>query len=211
MPFASRDKEHRLVLASASPRRRELLERAGFSFTVSPLEISEFLNENLSLSERIQDLAERKAQAWLDFAKPPEKQGILVLAADTVVALGDQILGKPKDQNENLSYLRRLSGREHVVITAVCLVEAETGDRAVGHGLSRIQFRTLREDEMIDYIATGNGLDKAGGYGIQSSAGKFVERLEGEFDNVMGLPVSLVERLLKEKNWRIGRSKESTP
>ena len=195
----------RLVLASQSPRRRELLERAGFSFTVSPLQISEILNENLNLPDRIQDLAVRKAEAWLDQAKPSEKQGILVLSADTVVALGDQILGKPKDQKENLSYLRHLSGREHQVITAVCLVEGSTGERAVGYALANIKFRTLSEDEMWSYASSGDGLDKAGGYGIQGAAGKFIEKLDGEFDNVMGLPVSVVERLLKSKKWRVER------
>ncbi len=195
----------RLVLASQSPRRRELLTRAGFSFTVSPLQISEILDENLNLTDRIQDLALRKAHAWRAQAKPSERQGILVLSADTVVALGDQILGKPKDQKENLSYLRQLSGREHQVITAVSLVSGETGESVVGHGLSRILFRNLSVVEMEAYAASGDGLDKAGGYGIQGEAGKFVEKLTGDFDNVMGLPISVVEELLQLKNWKLPR------
>jgi septum formation protein len=195
----------RLVLASQSPRRRELLERAGFSFTVSPSQISEILDENLNLTARIEDLAERKARAWLDSRKPSELNDIIILSADTVVALGDQILGKPKDQKENLSYLRQLSGREHQVVTAVCLVKGATGEAVVGHGLARISFRQLSEAEMLAYASSGDGLDKAGGYGIQGDAGKFIDHLTGEFDNVMGLPVSVVESLLKSKNWIVDR------
>ena len=193
----------RLVLASQSPRRRELLERAGFSFTVSPSQISEILDENLNLTAQIEDLAVRKAQAVLGQLKPLDRHGILILAADTVVAIGDTVLGKPSDQTENLSFLRRLSGRDHVVITAVCLVNGTTGELAFGHAEARLHFRHLSDSEMNAYVSTGDGLDKAGGYGIQGEAGKFVDRLEGEFDNVMGLPVSLVKALLHSKNWTV--------
>lgn len=195
----------RLVLASQSPRRRELLERAGFSFTVSPSQLSEILDESLSLTGQIEDLAKRKAEAWLTSAKPSERQDILILSADTVVALGDQILGKPKDQKENLSYLRQLSGREHQVITAVCLADP-AGQTLVGHGLSRIFFRQLSDDEMSAYAASGDGLDKAGGYGIQGAAGAFVDRLVGDFDNVMGLPIAVVEELLARGGWVLERA-----
>ena len=195
----------RLVLASQSPRRRELLERAGFSFTVSPTQLSEILNDSLSLTARIEDLARRKAEAWVELAKTTNTQDILVLAADTVVALGDQILGKPKDQNENLSFLRQLSGHNHQVITAVCLVEPATGKTLVSHGLSVIRFRSLAEDEMLAYASSGDGLDKAGGYGIQGPAGKFVETMTGDFDNVMGLPIAVVEELLRVGGWKLDR------
>ena len=195
----------RLVLASQSPRRRELLERAGFSFTVSPSQISEILDENLNLTARIEDLAVRKARAWIAHRKPTELRDILVLSADTVVALDDTILGKPVDAEENLSFLRQMSGRDHVVITAVCLVKADSGELAFGHGLARLHFRQLSEDEMRTYVLSGDGLDKAGGYGIQGEAGKFVERLEGEFDNVMGLPIRVVRELLASKGWDVGR------
>jgi septum formation protein len=193
----------RLVLASQSPRRRELLERAGFSFTVSPSQISEILDENLNLTARIEDLAVRKAEAWVASRKPSELKDILVLSADTVVALGDTILGKPVDEAENLSFLRQMSGREHVVITAVCLVKAESGELAVGHGLSRIHFRQLTDEEMRAYVESHDGLDKAGGYGIQGEAGKFIERLDGDFDNVMGLPIAVVNRMLAAKGWDV--------
>ena len=195
----------KLVLASQSPRRRELLEQAGFAFTVSPLQISEIPDENLNLTDQVRDIARRKATAWLEAAKPSEKQGILLLTSDTVVVLGDTLLGKPKDQNENLSFLRQLSGRVHEVITAVCLVEGETGQLVVDHDVARIHFRKLNEEEMRAYVESENGLDKAGGYGIQSEAGKFVAKLEGSFDTVMGLPVKLVSDLLAKKGWVVER------
>lgn len=193
----------RLVLASQSPRRRELLERAGFSFTVSPSQISEILDENLNLGARIEDLAARKAHAVLVSLNPASRHGILVLAADTVVAIDDEILGKPSDEAENLSFLRRMSGRDHVVITAVCLANGTSGEVVVGHAISRIKFRQLSDEEMSAYVSSRDGLDKAGGYGIQGEAGQFVADLKGEFDNVMGLPVSLVRSLLASKGWHV--------
>lgn len=196
---------HRLVLASQSPRRSELLERAGFEFTVTPLQISEIPDENLNLPDQIRDLAVKKADAWWASRKPSEREGNLVLSADTVVVFEGKILGKPKDRNENEQYLRRLSGRSHDVITAVCLVDGQTGERAVGHDISKVIFRKLNDEEIAAYIASGEGLDKAGGYGIQGAAGKFVEKLDGAFDTVMGLPIALVEKLLAEKNWEVAR------
>lgn len=195
----------RLVLASQSPRRRELLERAGFAFTVSPLQISEIPDENLNLTEQVRDIAKRKAEAWLENAKISEKLGILLLTSDTVVVLGDTLLGKPKDQFENLTFLRSLSGQIHEVITAVCLVDNDTGELALGHDVARIHFRNLSEEEMREYVESEDGLDKAGGYGIQSAAGKFVAKLEGSFETVMGLPVHLVEALIDEKGWIVER------
>lgn len=197
----------RLVLASQSPRRRELLAQAGFDFTTTSLQISEIPDENLNLPDQVRGLAMDKAAAWLTQAKPLDIHGILLLTADTVVILDGQILGKPKDQKENRRFLEALSGRIHQVITAVCLVEGSTGKRVVDHDTASITFRTLNDDEMDAYVASGEGLDKAGGYGIQGEAGKFVAKLEGAFDNVMGLPVALVEKLLKENGWNVERRK----
>jgi septum formation protein len=196
---------NRLVLASQSPRRSELLSRAGFQFTVSSIQISEIPDENLNLDAQIQDLARQKAEACLNSGKVLKGQGNLVLSADTVVILDDQILGKPLDRRENRQLLERLSGRRHRVITAVCLVEVDTGKRAVSHETSWITFRVLSEAEIDEYVSIGDGLDKAGGYGIQGEAGRFVENLEGPMDNVIGLPVALVEKLIKENGWNVDR------
>ena len=146
-----------------------------------------------------------KADAWLDTVNSAEREGIILLTADTVVVLDGKIIGKPKDQNENRKILERLSGRVHEVITAVCLVEGSSGKKIVDHELSKIRFRKLVFAEIEAYVLSGDGLDKAGGYGIQGPAGKFVEELIGSFDNVMGLPVALVEKMLHENSWVISR------
>ena len=195
----------RLILASQSPRRRDLLQRAGFEFTTVSFQISEIPNESLNLPGQIQDLAWRKAQECLKLGKAPKGQGNLVLSADTVVVLDGQILGKPSDMSENQSFLQRLSGQTHSVITAVCLVEVDTGREALGHEISEIKFRKLSTQEIHDYAVSGEGLDKAGGYGIQGGAAKFVENVKGSNDNVIGLPVSLVEKLMRENGWRVDR------
>ncbi|MEK7357100.1 MAG: Maf family protein [Bdellovibrionota bacterium] len=161
----------------------------------------------MNLPDQVRGLAVSKADAWLAMAKPSEKQGILLLTADTVVVLDGQILGKPKDQKENRRFLEALSGCSHQVITAVCLVEGSTGKRVVDHDVATIAFRKLDPVEMEAYAASGDGLDKAGGYGIQGAAGKFIAKLEGAFDNVMGLPIALVERMLRENGWELERRK----
>jgi septum formation protein len=195
----------RLILASQSPRRSDLLRRACFEFTTVSFQISEIPNESLNLPGQIQDLAWRKAQECLKLGKAPKGQGNLVLSADTVVVLDGQILGKPSDMSENQSFLQRLSGKTHSVITGVCLVEVDSGRSAVAHEISEITFRKLSTQEIHEYAVSGEGLDKAGGYGIQGGAAKFVERVEGSHDNIVGLPVALVEKLLRENGWRIDR------
>ena len=195
----------RLILASQSPRRSDLLRRAGFEFITVSFQISEIPNESLNLPSQIQDLAWRKAQECLKLGKAPKGQGNLVLSADTVVVLDGQILGKPSDMSENQSFLQRLSGQTHSVITAICLVEVDSGRSALAHEISEITFRKLSTQEIYEYAVSGEGLDKAGGYGIQGGAAKFVERVEGSHDNIVGLPIALVEKLLRENGWRINR------
>ena len=194
-----------LILASQSPRRSELLHRAGFTFTILSVQISEIPDENLNLIDQIRHLAHDKAVACLNSGKIPKGQGNLLLSADTVVVLGDQILGKPKDRNENRDFLRQLSGQTHRVITGVCLLDVDSGEVALDHDLALIEFKQLSAEEIEIYIDSNDGLDKAGGYGIQGEAAAFVAELNGSFDTVMGLPIQLVERLLTENSWEIAR------
>ena len=196
---------HTLVLASQSPRRKELLERAGFEFTVASVEISEIPNENLNLHDQIRDLARRKAEALVESPKLTKSPGILLLSSDTVVVLDDEIIGKPRDAGESELYVRRLSGRTHRVITGICLWDLDSGRRALAHEEARVEFRALSDAEVRAYVATGEGLDKAGAYGAQGLGAALIARIDGALDCVMGLPVPLVEKTLNENGWRVAR------
>lgn len=195
----------KLVLASQSPRRKDLLERAGFRFAVLSVQISEIPDENLNLQDQIQDIARRKAEACLNSGKLAKAQGNLILSSDTVVALDGQILGKPEDRQKNRQMVERLSGQKHSVITAVCLLDVDTGRVALDHAVANVTFRILTESEIEAYVTTGDGLDKAGGYGIQGEAGKFVSVFDGSMDTIIGLPIDLVTKMLKENGWDVDR------
>lgn len=198
---------HTLVLASQSPRRRDLLKKAGFEFEVASVEISEIPKENLSLRAQIEDLAQQKAQALVESPKLPKTPNILLLSADTVVVIDDQILNKPRDLSESESHIRLLSGRTHQVITGVCLWDLGADKKVVTHEIAEVTFRKLPDDEIHAYVQSRDGMDKAGAYGIQSMGATFISNLKGSLENVMGLPVALVERLIEENGWKINRRK----
>jgi septum formation protein len=190
-----------IVLASASPRRQELLRNAGFSFTVQPADIDEAPLAGESALECAKRLAREKALAV--FQNNPKS---FVLGADTVVAVDDLILGKPRDAKDAARMLRLLSGRTHAVITGVCVVEPVVGGQwsVVSHTriASSTTFVTMCEisdDEIRDYIATGEPMDKAGAYAIQGRAACWIPRIEGDYSNVVGLPVALVYAMLRER------------
>ncbi len=187
----------RFVLASQSPRRRQILAIAGYDFDILPSQISEIPDENLNLTSQIRQLASDKAEACLKMGKYAQGLGILVLASDTVVVLGDQILGKPKDEKEARSFLGRLSNQTHDVITALSLIDVDTGRRLQDHAITRVKFHELSEEKIDAYVATGDPLDKAGAYGIQSAlASNFIEFFDGDYDTVVGLSMATVERAL---------------
>lgn len=193
----------KLLLASQSPRRKELLEKAGFRFLTCSVNLSESLEKNLTLEEALLDLARRKIQAVVDAPNLLKAQDNLILGADTVVVLDDQILGKPQDFDQAVQFLRALSGRAHRVMTAVAFFDQPTKvwDGAVG--TSWVHFRPLTEGEIQEYVQTREPMDKAGAYGIQGEASRFVERLEGDLDNVIGLPMRVVQQLLSRNNWHV--------
>jgi septum formation protein len=170
-----------LVLASASPRRRDLLARLGLAFDVLPTDADETWPDGSPPGPGAAEIALRKARAL-----PPG--GALVLAADTVVALDGEVLGKPADDAEAARTLRLLSGRTHTVATGLAL---RHGDReTTTFELTRVTFADLSDDEIAAYVATGSPRDKAGSYGIQDDLGAvFVERIEGDYFNVVGLPL----------------------
>ncbi len=181
----------KLILASGSPRRRELLERMGYSFTVLSPDVDEQIDAEPRQAVAI--LARRKALA----AAKGLTDGV-VLAADTLVALDGEALGKPKDQTEAKEMLMRLSGREHEVFTGVCLVDIATGRIAVHVERTGVVFRALDPGEIDRYVATGEPMDKAGAYGIQGGAAAFVESYSGSYENVMGFPVNSAGLMLKK-------------
>jgi septum formation protein len=177
-----------LVLASASPRRREILAVAGIEFTVRPANLDESTRDGESPEAHVLRLAEAKARAvW--------REGETVLGADTVVAVDDQLLGKPADDNDAARMLDLISGRRHRVLTGVCFYD---GDQAhTGIEETFVEFDQLSDQEIADYVATGEPADKAGAYAIQGGASKFVRRIEGCYFNVVGLPVARVYEFMR--------------
>jgi septum formation protein len=219
-----------LVLASASPRRRELLTQAGFVFEVHPAHIPEDLLPNEDPISYVTRLARQKAEAVFNqLAKPPSSsdssqsgnlgalnQGstsvesknpnidewalaraepIIVLGADTTVTIDNHILGKPDNEADAARMLRLLSGRTHHVITGVAVVTAARTE--VAAEVTAVRFLTLSERDIADYIATGEPMDKAGAYAIQGRAARWIPRIQGDYFNVVGLPISLVSTLLE--------------
>jgi septum formation protein len=207
-----------LVLASASPRRRELLTQAGFTFEVHPAHIPESPKPNEDPIAYVVRLAREKAEAAYavlsrDATPDPLRQAqgrpstavaaatsaqddsLVVLGADTTVVLDGLILGKPEDAADAARMLRLLSGRTHRVITGVAVVTAARTE--VSAEVTAVKFLTLSDEEIAAYIATGEPMDKAGAYAIQGRAAKWIPRIEGDYFNVVGLPIALVSTLLE--------------
>jgi septum formation protein len=191
-----------LVLASASPRRQELLRNAGIPFTVRPANFPEIPLDGEKPRAYAERMAREKAQATLR-----QQSGKLVLGADTIVVVDDEILGKPLDEADASRMLHLLSGRTHQVITGVCLVSAalrtenqqlETGFEDTRSETTLVTMTKLSDDDIRSYIATREPMDKAGAYAIQGVASRWIPRIEGDYFNVVGLPVALVQKMLQE-------------
>jgi septum formation protein len=195
-----------LILASASPRRRELLTQAGFSFTVESADVDESLREGEEPAAYVLRLAVEKAQAV--FARTPTHDDetivngapdvLVVLGADTSVVLDDEILGKPADAADAMRMLRRLSGRTHQVMTGVAV--ATRAGTVSGVETTEVAFAPIPEAELAAYCATPEPLDKAGAYGIQGYAARWISRIDGDCFNVMGLPIARTAKLIEEAN-----------
>ena len=197
----------RLILASASPRRADLLRSAGIEFDVSHANVDESVLPGETPEEHVRRLADAKARAVLARAGARP-----VLGADTVVVVDGQILGKPRDDGDARRMLRLLSGRQHVVMTGVCLLNS-AGPAKAGHYEQRggpakarhyihvtvttVEFAALTDAEIDGYVASGEPADKAGAYAVQGLASRFVTRIDGSYSNVVGLPVDVVYRLCK--------------
>lgn len=192
-----------LILASQSPRRYQLLTDAGFKFHVHPVKVSEIIKENLNSSEVVLDLATIKAKALLRECPQYQNESVLILSADTLVVKDEVILGKPQDENEAKKFLRLLSGSAHEVKTGVCFYSFPEAKIIAKLDTTKVQFKSLSDQEIEAYIKTGEPMDKAGAYGIQGLGGKFVESTSGSWTNVVGLPMELVQETIKENSWNL--------
>ena len=181
-----------MILASQSPRRRELLGQMGFSFTVRPAKGEELPHPDLTPAQLVEELARQKA---LEVSAEAEADDVVV-AADTVVAIDGKVLGKPHDKVHAAQMLSALSGREHTVYTGVAVKRGET--LLVEHEATQVRFRPLTEREIDLYIQTGEPMDKAGSYGIQGYGALLVEGIRGDYFNVVGLPICRLGRMLAQ-------------
>ena len=182
-----------LILASSSPRRNDLLRNAGFAFEVCPSSVLEEPLAGEAQADLVKRLAQEKA---LDVAARSPAHS-LVLGADTAVVVDGDILGKPTDAEDASRMLRMLSGRSHQVLTGVCLVQAPGEIKALEHSSTVVWFRELSDDEIRDYVSSGEPMDKAGAYAIQGLGAVFVAALSGSYSGVVGLPLSETAALLR--------------
>ena len=181
----------RLVLASASPRRRALLAEMGYAFDVVPAEIDEEVDPALPPARQAEVLAERKAEAVAS-----RVGDALVLGADTIVACGGRAIGKASGEAEAREFLRLLTSHRHAVITGLCVLDARTGERQVAHDVTWIRMRAMTDAELDAYIASAGWQDKAGAYALQEGGDEFVEAMDGSESNVVGLPAELVAAMV---------------
>lgn len=190
----------RLVLASGSPRRRELLEKLGLRFTVTVSDLDESIDSS-DPAFVVENLAEAKACAvgmQVATLHSVDLSPVLILGADTIVVLDNEILGKPRDKDDAVRMLKQLSGRSHQVFTGVSLVQVPGDSVRTIHTVTDVHFRDLDLSEIEAYVETGEPMDKAGAYALQGVASAFVRKIEGCYTNVIGLPVPDTVALLRE-------------
>jgi septum formation protein len=190
----------KLILASSSPRRAEILRGAGFQFEIRPANIDEARHAHESTEDYVRRLAHEKAE--LAASRAQSSEPAFVIGADTAVVIEGQILGKPADAEDARRMLQLLSARTHDVLTGVAVIPVPDAQRSLHVESTRVTFLSLGAAEIDDYVATGEPFDKAGAYGIQGIGGRFVSRIEGCYFNVMGLPISRLWQMLVAAGWR---------
>lgn len=191
----------RIILASASPRRKELLRQIGLEFEIQVSQVEEVITQTQP-GKVVEELSSQKARAVVDALDEEEyKEGVLVIGADTVVAADGEILGKPKDESEAMKMLHFLSGRSHEVFTGVTLFYKKQGRERIiksFHERTAVVFYPMGDDEIAEYVATRDCMDKAGAYGIQGFCARYIKGIEGDYNNVVGLPVGRLYQEAKE-------------
>lgn len=182
-----------IILASSSPRRRELLKTMGLEFTIVSPEVEENLDKSKKPEEVVIELARKKAQA----VEQKAGKGDIIISADTIVVYRNFVLGKPNDEKDAFNMLRKLSGKWHKVFTGVCVKTNE--EELTFYEVTKVKFRKLNDEEIIYYVNTKEPLDKAGAYGIQGLGGAFVEKIVGDYTNVVGLPLPKLWKILFDR------------
>jgi septum formation protein len=182
----------KLILASASPRRAEILRTVNWPFESCPVDIDETRQPGEEAATYVQRLAGEKARA----AAGLRVAGATIIGADTVVVIDEEILGKPRDEDDARRMLRQLSGRWHQVLTGVALIDGASSECRVAHETTEVKFAAMSEDEIGWYVSGGEPMDKAGAYAIQGLGSRFIEGIKGDYFNVVGLPVRLLYELL---------------
>ena len=182
-----------IILASASPRRKEILENTNVKFKIMASSIEELRLEGESPCQMVMRLAFEKG---IDIAS--RQKSDLVISADTIVVLDNTVLGKPKDEIEARKMITSLSGRTHQVITGISLINLDNNKKIIDYVISNVKFKNLSEEDINDYIRTKESLDKAGAYGIQGYGALLVEEIQGDYFNIVGLPISKLNRKLLE-------------
>ncbi len=186
----------KLVLASASPRRRELISLLGLPVRIIPSRVQEDTPDDWSPSQIVEGLAIRKALAVKEELAESDDRYAIVVGSDTIVVLNGKVMGKPRDAREAEWMLRQLAGETHEVYTGVSCVRVSDSKIATSHRVTKVKMRNLSQDQISRYVATGEPMDKAGAYGIQEIGSLLVDSIEGCYFNVVGLPVSLLAVLL---------------
>lgn len=189
----------RIVLASKSPRRAEILRSVGWTFQAITAGVDESRLESEDAVSYVRRLAEAKADAVASRVTNSNLKDYLVLGADTVVVVAGEILGQPKDEEDARRMLSKLSGKWHEVLTGVALIRTDEPVRKlIDHETTRVRFASLNEKEISTYVLTGEPMDKAGAYAVQGRAALFIEEIQGDYFNIVGLPVRLVYELAKK-------------
>jgi septum formation protein len=191
----------KLILASASPRRAEILRNAGFTFDIFPADVDETILADEAAEDYVRRLAEEKARAALERFRS-NATGAIAIGADTTVVAAGEILGKPVDEEDARRMLRLLNGQTHRVLTGISVIRSTDGRAASHVETTRVTFARLSESEIEEYLASREPFDKAGGYGIQGIGGRYVTRIEGCYFNVMGLPLSRLWTMLRGLGWK---------
>ncbi len=182
-----------IILASASPRRKELLEKIGLKFTVDPSDCAEDNNAGLEPHELVRQISVSKANAVA-----ARHQDVIIIAADTIGMIGDKIMGKPHTEKEAAKMLREISGKTHLVVTGFTVLDTITKQQITRTVDTTVYIKQLTGEEIAAYVKTGEPLDKAGAYAIQGKGAVIVDKIEGDYYNVMGLPLSALVETLKE-------------